>query len=58
MAATAQALAAHARDLRQAIIWFRSGKVSQAGEPERRVEESAKSTLSEEVYDAGDMGKY
>lgn len=58
MAATAQALASHARDLRQAIIWFRSGRTTQVGEPTKNMEEEAKMALPEEPYDAQDMGKY
>jgi methyl-accepting chemotaxis protein len=58
MAATAQALASHARELRQAIIWFRSGRTEQPGEPEHTAEESARTRLPEEPCDAGDMGRY
>jgi methyl-accepting chemotaxis protein len=58
MAATAQALASHARDLRQAIIWFRSEKAQQPDAPESPADEIDRTRLSGETCDAADMGRY
>lgn len=58
MAATAQALATHAKDLRQAIIWFRSGRTTPSNDPQRSADEGSGKTVSEASYDSVDMGRY
>jgi methyl-accepting chemotaxis protein len=58
MAATAHALTAHARDLRKAIVWFRSGRDDRPADVERRVAPKDEAPLFGEDDEPGDMGKY
>jgi methyl-accepting chemotaxis protein len=60
MAATASALAEHARELQKAIGWFRTQEInSQEFQPVKRLEKNATSRREASlVSDTGNLGKY